>query len=93
MLTAKLNIELKEKSLDELLKNVPVTNGCKYKETYAIEGNVKSMTPLVMKKKHLSSPIIILMIFLQHVVMYGTTFGKGKFIKFNSEYSLKFCFN
>ena len=78
MLTKKLNIELKEKSLDELLKNVPVTNGCKYKENYAIEGNVKSMTPLVMKKKHLPSPIIFLMIFLQHVAMY--TFGKGKFI-------------
>jgi len=80
MLTKKLNIELKEKSLNELLKNVPVTNGCKYKENYAIEGNVKSMTPLVMKRKQMPGPIIFLMIFLQHIAMYGITFGKGKFI-------------
>ncbi|CAG9802132.1 unnamed protein product [Chironomus riparius] len=73
-----LDIKAEEQPINELLKNLPIENSSRSKKMYAIEGNVKSLTKLVMDETDLPCVMKIVCLFLQQLILYGKDYTYGK---------------
>jgi hypothetical protein len=89
ILSSAYDITLEEKPLKTLMDGVAATNSCSYSSSYAITGKVKSYAKYIPDLKSLPSPLSVLCIILQHIVLYNVTFGKGK----HAIYYLIYLFN
>ena len=65
------------KSLDELMEGVYVTNGATYSAKHVIQGDVKSYCKFIKDESEIPSPMHILLIIIQHIIIYGVTYVKG----------------
>jgi len=73
------------------MRGIKPTNTSNASQNYAIEGNVKDLTRLVMSEADVQCPMKVLNLFIQHIFLYGSVFGKDKSIIFRiySESPLK----
>lgn len=81
LIARKFNIEEKVKPMSEFMKGVKVTNSSTAKNYYAINGNVKSLAKMVMNEDQLPCPFLMYCLYIQHVILYGITYGKSMYLE------------
>jgi len=76
----KYGIESNEITMNDLLKDIHPSNSGVHPNIYKIEGKVKSYCKAIMSMEDMPSPMRVLLVVLQHIKLYGHTFGKGELL-------------